>query len=124
MQIVTVDGRQVVKACGLDIDLPAYAKAAIDGETLLGVWGLAWSSEPKRCWIFFHVENYRPGFGFIIRREGLKCLRHAEQLGEREVYTPRDAQFASSLKLMKLFGFEKFAVENEIEIWQWRSSRQ
>jgi len=118
LDIVTIDGRQIVRACGLEVDLPVFAKAVVEDGVLLAVYGLAWSEEPKRCWLFFTVESYRPAAGFIVRREGRKCLRHAAQLGERYVYTPRDAQFASSLKLMKLFGFEKYAVENGQEIWR------
>lgn len=118
MDIITVDGQQIVRACGLKVDLPAFAKAAVEDGELLAVWGLAWSAEPRRCWLFFHVENYRPNAGFIIRREARRCLRHAAQLGETEVYTPRDTQFPSSLKLMKLFGFEFYSVENGQEIWR------
>lgn len=124
--IVTVDGRQVMRASGISIDLPAFAKAAIEGDELLAVWGLAWSSEPRRCWLFFHVENYRPGFGFVIKREAERCFRYAAQLGETEIYTPRDTQYPSSKKLMKMLKFEFFAMENGEEIWRtevgpWRS---
>jgi hypothetical protein len=122
VDIVTVDGREIARSCGMAVDLPVFAKAVVEDGTLLAVQGLAWSEEPKRCWLFFHVKNYRPGYGFVVRREGRRLLRHAAQLGETEVYTPRDAQFPSSLKLMKLFGFEKFSVENGIEIWRCRVS--
>jgi hypothetical protein len=122
LDIVTIDGREIARSCGMAVDLPVFAKAVVEDGTLLAVHGLAWSEEPKRCWLFFHVETYRPGYGFVVRREGRRCLRHAAQLGETEVYTPRDAQFPSSLKLMKLFGFEKFSVENGIEIWRCRVS--
>lgn len=123
-RILTVDGRGLVAASGLDVDLPVFAKAAFDGEELVACWGLAWSAEPRRCWLFFHVENYRPDIGLIIRRETRRCFRHAEQLGETEVYTVRDVEFLSSIKLMRIFGFENFAVENGQEVWIWRSSRQ
>ena len=122
--IVTVDGHGIVQASGLNIDLPATARVAFDGEDLVACWGLAWSQEPRRCWLFFAVENYRPGIGFIIRRETKRCFRQAVQLGETEVYTVRDVEFPSSIKLMRIFGFENFAVENGQEVWIWRSSRQ
>ena len=107
-----------MRAAGFVVDLPAFAKAAVSGDDLLAVWGLAWSHEPKRCWLFFHVENYRPGFGFVIKREAEKCFRHAKQLGETDVFTPRDKGFASSMKLMKLLGFELYAEENGEEVWR------
>lgn len=113
-----------MRSAGLVVDMPAFAKAAIDGDDLLAVWGLAWSREPHRCWLFFHVENYRPGFGFVIRREARKCLRHAVQLGESEVFTPRDTQFPTSEKLCRMVGFSFYAVENGQEVWIWRSSEQ
>jgi hypothetical protein len=121
---VSIDGRRLVEASGLNVDLPATARAAFDGEELIACWGLAWSREPRRCWLFFAVENYRPNIGFIIRRETKRCFRQAVQLGETEVYTVRDAEFPSSIKLMRIFGFESFSVENGQEVWIWRSSRQ
>lgn len=120
--IVTIDPRGIMRAAGLHVDMPAYAKAAIEDDELLALWGLAWSD--GRCWIFFHVENYRPGFGFVIRREARKCLRHAVQLGETEVFTPRDGQFLSSTKLLKILGFEFHQVENDVEVWRWHFLQQ
>lgn len=123
--IVPVDGRALVAASGIDIDLSVFAKAAFDGEEAVACWGLAWSSEPRRCWLFFHVENYRPDIGLTIRTEARRCLRQAVQLGETDVYTVRDAGLPSSMRLMRLFGFEFFAVENDgQEVWIWHSSRQ
>ncbi|WP_159585916.1 hypothetical protein [Chelativorans xinjiangense] len=119
--IVTVNPREIVRASGLDIDLPVYAKAAIEDEELIACWGLAWGG--GRTWIFFHVENYRPGHGFVIRREARKCLRHAVQLGASEVFTPRDMQFSTSEKLCKMLGFEFYAVEDGTEVWRWQVSR-
>jgi hypothetical protein len=120
ISIHTVDPREIVRAAGLLVDLPVYAKAAVEGETLIAVWGLAWSEVPKRCWIFLHVENPRPGIAFIVKREARKCLRHAVQLGETEVYSPRDVNLPTSTKLMRLLGFEYFAHENDEEVWRWR----
>lgn len=119
--IATVDPREVVRASGLDIDLPVYARAAVEDGNLIAVWGLAWSAVPKRCWIWFHVNHPRPGIAFTVRREAAKCLRHAMQLGEAEVYSTRDAGFATSTKLMRLLGFEPFAIENGEEVWIWRA---
>lgn len=118
-EIVTVNPREILRFAGLDVDLPVYAKAAVEGGEVLAVWGLAWGK--GRCWLFFHVENYRPGFGFVIRREARKCFRHAAQLGETEVFTPRDRQHGSSIKLLRLLGFELHAVEDGLEIWHVRT---
>ncbi|WP_420961048.1 hypothetical protein [Brucella sp. IR073] len=122
IQIVTVDGREIVKASGLQIDMPVFAKIVLEDDTPLGCFGLAWGG--GRCWAWLQVENYRPGYAFLVRREGRKCLRSAVQLGETEVYTPRDTQYASSEKLLKILGFEFFAMEGEQEIWRWQDSKQ
>lgn len=121
ISVVTVDPRDVVRAAGLTIDLPVYAKAAIEDDELLAVWGLAFDG--GRTWMFFHVENYRPGCGLIIRREARKCLRHAVQLGAHEVFTPRDEQFETSERLCTMLGFEFYAVERGSEVWRWQDSR-
>lgn len=122
--VVPVRPHDIARMAGMIIDLPVYGWATIEGETLLAVHGLAWSEEPKRCWLYFHVVEYRPGYGPAVRREARRCFRLAEQLGETEVYTVRDREYPSSLKLMRIFGFEFFAVENDQEVWIWRSSRQ
>lgn len=119
--IVTVNPRDIVRASGLDVDLPVYARAAIEDEELLAIWGLAWSPEPRRCWIWFHIEHSDPRFARTVIREAKKTLRHAVQLGDNEVYTPRDDQYPSSTKLLKMLGFDYFAHENGVEVWKWRS---
>lgn len=122
--VVPVRPRDIARMAGMVINLPVYGWAVIEDETLLAVHGLAWSEEPKRCWLYFHVENYRPGHAMLVRREARRCFRVAQQLGETEVYTVRDREYPSSLKLMRIFGFEPFAVENDQEVWIWHSSRQ
>jgi hypothetical protein len=115
----TVSPREIVRAAGLDVDLPVYARAAVEGNELIGVGGLAWSVEPKRCWIWFHMVTPRPGADSARRviREARRLMRHAVQLGETEVYSPRDPSFATSEKLMKLLNFQLYAVEDGKEIW-------
>lgn len=123
-EVVAVRPQDIMRLAGLEVDLPIYGRAIVEGGKLLAVYGLAWSTEPKRCWLFFHVENYRPGYGMTVRREARRCFRVAAQLGETEIYTVRDRDYPSSLKLMHIFGFEPFAVENDQEVWIWHSSRQ
>ena len=116
--IVPIDPREIVKSAGLDVDLPVTARAAIEGEELLAVWGLAWS--PGRCWLWLHVERSEPKHAFTVIREAKRMLKRAAQLGETEVYTPRDASRETSANLLKLVGFEFFAVENGTEVFIWR----
>lgn len=122
--VVPVRPHDIMRMAGLDVHLPIHGWAIVEGEDLLAVHGLAWSEEPKRCWLYFHVVDYRPGYGMAVRREATRCFRVAEQLGETEVYTVRDKEFPTSLRLMRIFGFEFFAVENDQEVWIWHSSRQ
>lgn len=103
---------------GMDIDLPVYCRIGKDGDKLVAVGGLAWGQ--GRCWLFFAVEDDAPkNIARQALRECAALLRKAVQLGETEVYTPRDAQFASSERLLKLAGFEFTGeiIEGQ-EIWR------
>lgn len=119
--IVPIDPRGIVKSAGLDVDLPVTAKAAIEGEELLACWGLAWGV--GRCWLWLHVERSEPKHAFTVIREAKRMLKRAAQLGETEVYTPRDASRETSARLLKLVGFEFFAVENGTEVYACRDLR-
>lgn len=111
-----VDGRTVARAVGLHVDLPVVAMVAMDGETALAAWGLAWGQ--GKCWMWFHIEQPKPEYRFIVMREARKMLKRAVQLGETEVFTVRDVNYPSSLKLLKILGFEPYSVEGAQEIWR------
>lgn len=111
-----VDGRMVTKAIGLDVDLPVVAMVAMDGETAIAAWGLAWGQ--RKCWLWFHIEQSSPAYRFIVIREARNMLKRAWQLGETEVLTIRDTNYSTSLKLLKLLGFEPYSIEGAQEIWR------
>jgi hypothetical protein len=54
-----------------------------------------------------------------VRRTKL-LLAKAVQLGETEVFTPRDAEYASSEKLLTVLGFRMHGIENGLEVWKWQ----
>lgn len=109
------DPASVVKASGLDIDIPVTAYAIMEGEALLAVYGLAWGG--GKCWVWFHVEQYRPGYGVRVAKIAKKLFRQAAQLGEARIYTPRDAHHETSERLLKALRFTPDYEANGMEIW-------
>ena len=116
VEIVQVDPREILRVAGIAVDLPTFALAGVDEDGAIAVGGLAWNA--GRCWLFFHMMRDDPRYRFKVIACAKRLFRHARQLGETEVYTPRDAQFETSERLLKLLGFEFFADENGIEIWR------
>jgi hypothetical protein len=45
-------------------------------------------------------------------------LAKAWQLGETEVFTPRDTEFETSGRLLKVLGFEMLGIEKGMEVWR------
>lgn len=119
-QLYRVDGRTVTRAVGLDIDLPVVAMVAMNGETAVAAWGLAWKE--SRCWLWFTVEQSDPAYRWIVVREARKMLKRAVQLGENEVFVVRDGSFATSARLLKILGFEPSSIEDGKEVYRWPSS--
>lgn len=116
VRIVTIDPRGILDVAGINVDLPAFALAGVDDDGVIGLGGLAWGQ--GRAWLFFDMLRDEPQHRFKIIACAKRLFRHARQLGETELYTPRDAQHGSSERLLKLLGFEFYAEENGIEVWR------
>ncbi len=115
LQIVQADPRDVQAAEGLTIDLPVLAYVGIDGEEIVGSGGLAWGG--ARCWLWLTLPNGKPEYARPILRMVERLKRKAAQLGETEIYTPRDAQYETSERLLRFCGFVPFSIEGGQEIW-------
>lgn len=116
VEIIQVDPREILRVAGINVDLPTFALAGVDDDGAIGLGGLAWGA--GRAWLFFHMMRNEPRYRFKVIACAKRLFRQARQLGETEVYTPRDAQFETSERLLKVLGFEFFAEENGIEIWR------
>lgn len=117
LQIVQVPPSAVEMAEGIHIDMPAVAYLGIDDGKVVGSYGLAWGG--GRCWIWLRIDHSCPSYALTVIRRAKALLKKAWQLGEEEVFTPRDAQYDSSEKLLKLLGFTMHAVEHGIEVWRY-----
>ena len=117
IKIVRADPRDVEHGLGAVIDMPAVAVLGIDDGQVVGAGGLAWGG--GRCWIWFKMTASKPCYAVPIFRATETMLRRAKQLGEREVFTPRDASEPTSTRLLEAIGFELFAIEQGIEVWKW-----
>ncbi len=110
---------------GAAVDLPLLAYAGIRDDVLVGFGGLAWGM--GRCWLFLYVLD-RPN-AVVLWRWAKRLLAKAAQLGETQVFTPRDRSFDTSERLLTRLGFIFHGVETdphtqtEEEIWVWVSSR-
>jgi hypothetical protein len=116
-RIVSADPKQVEHGLGVEITMPAVAVLGFDGDRLVGSGGLAWGG--GRAWIWFKMLESKPSYAVPIVRATRKMLRRAVQLGECEVFTPRDASEPMSLKLLTMLGFERQGDEGGIEVWKW-----
>lgn len=103
------------KLLGFDVDLPIFATIGARGEEMIAMGGLTWGG--GRCWLWFHTVTPEASGRFKIVSEARRMLRKARQLGETEVYTVRDPEFATSSRLLKLFGFEAYAIEHGQEVY-------
>jgi len=115
LRIVQVDPKTVRAVEGLNIDLPVLAFVGIDDDAIVGSGGLAWGG--GRCWLWLSVLKSDRSYGVPIMRAMKRLVRKASQLGETQVFTPRDAQFETSERLLKVLGFELAEIENGQEIW-------
>lgn len=118
VELHRVDGATVAAAVGLSIDLPVVSMVAIEDGKAISAWGLAWKE--RRCFLWFFVDKPHPEHLWTIVREARKMLRRAVQLGETEVFVTRDESFPSSLRLLKIMGFEPSSVEDGKEVWRWQ----
>lgn len=116
-QIVRADPAQVEHSLGAAITMPAVAVLGLDDGRVVGSGGLAWGG--GRAWIWFKMLESKPGYAVPIVRATKMMLKRAAQLGDGEVFTPRDADEPMSEKLLTMLRFEMFAIENDREIWVW-----
>jgi hypothetical protein len=114
-QIVQVNPQTIEANLGIAIDMPAVAYVGIDDGKVIGSGGLAWGG--GRCWLWLSMLSSDRSYALPIIRKVNVLLRKAKQFGDTEVFTPRDSQFETSEKLLKLSGFRMYAIENGIEVW-------
>lgn len=118
LQIIQVDASTAQAMEGIKIDLPAVAYVAIDDGEVVCSYGLAWGG--GRCWAWLRLENGKPSYALTVVRRFKRLMLKAQQLGEREVYTPRDAHYQTSEKLLRFLGFQMHGIEEGHEVWKWQ----
>jgi hypothetical protein len=118
LKIVQVPPTAIEVAENIKIDLPAVAYIGIDDGGIVGSGGLAWGA--GRCWIWLRTERTRPEYAIPLMRQTRKLMAKAMQLGETEVFTPRDTSYPTSEKLLKVLGFSFVGIEENNEVWKWQ----
>jgi len=116
LQIIQCDPRHIMAAEGINFDMPVITYVGIDNDEVVGCGGLAWSG--GRCWIWLRTNRIDKAYAVPIIHWMKRLLRKARQLGEEEVFTPRDTEYETSERLLKALGFEFFAMEGDQEIWK------
>lgn len=116
LEIIQVHPSAIEVAEGIKIDMPALAYIGVDDGEIVGSYGLAWGH--GRCWIWLRLPNGKPEYARTVIRRAKVLLGKARQLGEREVFSPRDAEYPTSKKLLTVLGFREHAVEAGIEVWK------
>lgn len=117
LQIIQVPPNAVEMAQGVKIDIPALAYVGIDDGEIIGSGGLAWGG--GRCWVWLHLPARKPRYAIALMHQAKAMLGKARQLGETAVFTPRDAEYPTSDKLLTVLGFRFFAMENNTEVWRY-----
>jgi hypothetical protein len=120
LEIIQVPPSTVQAMEGITIDIPALAYIGVDGGEVVGSYGLAWGG--GRCWIWLNLPKGKPSYAITVMRRTKALLAKAWQLGEAEVYTPRDTEYPTSERLLTALGFKMLGIEEGIEVW--RLSRQ
>ncbi|NLS19905.1 hypothetical protein HGP16_25535 [Rhizobium sp. P40RR-XXII] len=118
LEIIQVDASTAQAMEGVKIDMPAVAYVGIDDGVVVGSYGLAWGG--GRCWAWLRLENGKPSYALTVMKRFKRLMLKAEQLGEREVFTPRDKQYHTSEKLLRLLGFQMHSIEMDMEVWRWQ----
>jgi len=116
LEIVQVHPSAIEIAEGIKIDMPALAYVGVAGDEIIGSGGLAWGY--GRCWLWLRVMKSDPSYALPIVHKTKALIAKAHQLGETEVFTPRDSQYPTSQKLLTVLGFRLHAIENNIEVWR------
>jgi hypothetical protein len=120
LQIFQCDPRHIMAVEGITIDMPVLAYVGVDDEQIVGSGGLAWSG--GRCWVWLRTSRIDRRYSITIVHCLKRMLRKAWQLGEEEVFTPRDTEYDTSERLLKALGFQMHGIEEGQEVW--RLSRQ
>lgn len=119
--ITRADPATVEVAMQARIDLPAVAVVGTDNGRIVATGGLAWGE--GRCWLWFKSTEDRGRNAVAIVRSARRLLKCAVQLGETEVFTPRDVNEPRSAKLLTLVGFQFHGHEivrgQDAEVWRW-----
>lgn len=118
LQILPVAPSLVEVAEGVKIDIPSVAFIGVDGDRVVGSGGLAWGQ--GRCWIWLRVTEVNPRYALAVMHQTKRLLAKARQFGETEVFSPRDAEYPTSQKLLTVLGFTLHGIENGIEVWSCR----
>lgn len=118
LQIVQVPPSAIAVAENIKIDLPAVAYIGVDDGEIVGSGGLAWGA--GRCWIWLRTERTRPEYAIPLMRQTRKLMAKARQFGETDVFTPRDAAYPTSEKLLRILGFKMHGIEEGLEVWRWQ----
>ena len=124
MSVAPVDAEFLWRVMGMKVDMPVKAYVGVDGDRILGAGGLGWAG--GKCWLFLLVLDVNHGHPMQVVRWGRKLLRIAVQLGESEVFTPRDDEYPSSKKLLHLIGFQYYETDEKTgkEIHRWQTPSQ
>lgn len=117
IEVQSIAGQLARMMTGLEIDLPVVCRIGKVDDQIIATGGLAWAK--GRCWLFFDVQGEPRNIARQALRECQAMFRRAIQLGETEVYTPRDAAYPTSERLCRMAGFEKTdEVLDGKEIWR------
>jgi hypothetical protein len=117
LKVVQVPPSTVERVEGVIIGIPALAYIGVDDDKIVGSCGLAWGN--GRCWIWLQFIEPKPSYAITVYRKAKMLLKKAWQMGENEVFTPRDDKYPTSKKLLTTLGFQKFTVEAGVEIWRY-----
>lgn len=116
LEVHQVDPKTAARLEGIKIDLPVLAYVGVDNGEIVGSGGLAWGG--GRCWIWMKTNKVDKAYSLTIVHWTKKLLRKAWQLGETEVFTPRDTEYPTSERLLKALGFRLYGIEKGQEIWR------
>ncbi|SDH08497.1 hypothetical protein [Pelagibacterium luteolum] len=116
---MAVSRAQLAELTGYDVDMPIAGYVGIRDNRMFGWGGLAWGG--GRCWLFLSVLE-EPS-AIVVWRWAKRMLVKAVQLGETEIYTPRDRQHETSERLLSRLGFTFHGMEQGEEIWLWHHSQ-
>ena len=117
LEIIQVSPSTIEAAQGIVIDMPCLAYVGMANGEVVGSGGLAWGK--GRCWVWLRIETGNPSYALPIFHRTKALLAKARQFGETQVFTPRDANYPTSKKLLTVLGFRLHEIDqNGIEVWR------